>query len=45
VDSSGRSHDEALARELNVNAVREMALAVRLAELERRARAGTAPEG
>jgi hypothetical protein len=35
VDSSGRSDDEALGRELNVNAVREMALAVQLAELER----------
>jgi hypothetical protein len=35
VDSSGRSDDEALGRELNVNAVREMALAVQLEELER----------
>jgi hypothetical protein len=35
VDSSGRSAAEALGRELNTNAVREMALVVQLAELER----------
>jgi hypothetical protein len=35
VDSSGRSADEALGRELNANAVREMGLVVQLAELER----------
>jgi hypothetical protein len=35
VDSSGRSADEALGRELNANAVREMALVVQLTELER----------
>jgi hypothetical protein len=35
VDSSGRAADEALGHELNANAVREMALVVQLAELER----------
>ena len=35
VQGSGRSADDALARELHANAEREMALAVQLAELER----------
>ncbi len=35
VEGSGRSADDALARELHANAEREMALAVQLGELER----------
>ena len=35
LEGSGRSADDALARELHANAEREMALAVQLAELER----------
>jgi hypothetical protein len=34
-EGSGRSADDALARELHLNAKREMALAVQLGELER----------